>query len=143
MIAPQARRLALATALLLSLALIMVALLPVASGPRESRFTIPAGTWADRMAGKTNEILPQTIYLTVGVSDVLVLENQDSVPQIFGPTLIMPGQRFKLPFDQPAEYQFACTAHADGQMTVTVDPYPTPGWQRLRWRVQQWLRDLS
>ena len=46
------------------------------------------------------------------------------MPQIFGPALMMPGQSFRLPFEQASEYQFACTAHASGQMTVIVDPNP-------------------
>ena len=52
----------------------------------------------------------------------------DDVPQIFGPTLMMPGQSFRLPFEVASSYQFACTAHASGQMTVVVDEQPdTPG----------------
>ncbi len=136
------KRLLLALLVLLATLVAVTALLPLAPVARESRFAIPPGTWAGRMAGQANEILPQTLYLTLGLSDILVLENQDSVPQIFGPTLIMPGQRFKLPFDVAADYQFACTAHADGQMTVIVDPYPGLGWPRLRWRVLNWWRTL-
>ena len=92
------------------------------------------------MAGDTVEILPDEIRLTLGVRDVLVLKNSDDVPQIFGPTLMMPGQTFRLPFEMASEYQFACTAHASGQMTVIVDPYPATPWARLRWRMLQWLR---
>ena len=136
------RRAALIVLLLFGLAMAATALWPLQPVAREARFAIPPGTWANRMAGQANEILPQTIYLTLGLSDILVLENQDSVPQIFGPTLIMPGQRFKLPFDLASEYQFACTAHADGQMTVIVAPHPDLGWPRLRWRLQQWWRQL-
>jgi hypothetical protein len=39
-----------------------------------------------------------------------------------------------------SEYQFACTAHASGQMTIIVEPYPATPWARLRWRMLQWLR---
>ena len=102
---------------------------------REEIFEIPKGTWARRMSGDPVEILPHEIRLTLGVRDVLVLENQDDVPQIFGPTLMMPGQSFRLPFDVASEYQFACTAHASGQMTVIVEPFPATPWARLRWRV--------
>ena len=49
---------------------------------------------------------------------MLLLRNLDDVPQIFGPTIMMPGQSFRLPFEKAAEYQFACTAHASGQMTI-------------------------
>lgn len=114
------------------------ALAPVTSASRDEIFEIPAGTWARRMEGEAIEILPDEIRLTLGVRDILVLRNLDDVPQMFGPTLMMPGQSFRLPFAVASSYQFACTAHASGQMTVIVEPYPANPWARLRWR----LRDL-
>jgi hypothetical protein len=119
-----------------------VALLPIPSGSREQVFEIPKGTWARRMAGEKIETLPDHIYLTVGVRDILVLKNRDVVPQTFGPTLMMPGQSFTLPFERAAQYQFACTAHASGQMTIVVDPYPATAWARLSWRSRALLRRL-
>ena len=113
------------------------ALTPVSSPSRDEIFEIPKGTWARRMAGDPVEILPDQIRLTLGVKDILVLLNQDDVPQIFGPTLMMPGQSFRLPFAQASSYQFACTAHASGQMTVLVEPFPATPWARLRWRVRE------
>ena len=110
-------------------------LTPVSSSSRDEIFEIPKGTWARRMAGDKVEILPDEIRLTLGVKDVLVLVNQDDVPQIFGPTLMMPGQSFRLPFAQASSYQFACTAHASGQMTILVEPFPATPWARLRFRV--------
>jgi hypothetical protein len=74
------------------------------------------------------------------VRDILVLKNRDDVPQIFGPTLMMPGQSFTLPFERPAEYQFACTAHASGQMTIVVDPFPATPWAKASWRARQLIR---
>ncbi len=65
---------------------------------------------------------------------MLVFRNADSAPHIFGPTLIMPGQSFRLPFEQASTYSFQCTAHANGQLNVIVEPNPAPGWERLRWR---------
>jgi len=111
------------------------ALAPVASDSRERRFEIPKGTWARRMAGDPVETLPDEIRLTLGVRDVLVLRNLDDVPQIFGPTLMMPGQSFRLPFAVASSYPFACTAHASGQLTVVVEPFPGDPWARLRYRV--------
>jgi hypothetical protein len=119
------------------------AFLPVRFASREELFEIPKGTWARRRAGEKLEILPQEIRLVQGAHDVLVLRNLDDVPQIFGPTLLMPGQRFRLPFDQPSEYQFACTAHASGQMTIVVEPEPRSAWDRLRWRARNAARTLS
>lgn len=109
---------------------------PIPSGTREEVFEIPPGTWARRMAGETVEILPDTIRLTLGINDVLVLKNRDEVPQIFGPTLMMPGQGLRLPFAQASTYYFACTAHASGQMRIVVDAFPANPWARLGWRVR-------
>ena len=110
------------------------ALAPIDAGSRDQLFEIPHGTHGRRMSGEHVEVLPQTIRLTLGVKDVLVFKNSDSAPHIFGPTLIMPGQSFSLPFAQASTYSFQCTAHANGQLSVIVDPAPAPGWQRLRWR---------
>jgi hypothetical protein len=89
------------------------------------------------MAGNKIDILPSSIRLTLGLKDVLVLKNLDDVPQIFGPTLMMPGQSFRLPFAVASDYQFACTAHASGQMTIIVEPEPDSPWARVGWRLRQ------
>ena len=123
---------------LLLAALAWAALAPLSIDSRDELFEIPHGTYARRMAGDKVEILPDTIHLTLGANDVLLLRNQDEVPQIFGPTLIMPGQSFRLPFEVASTYSFACSAHASGQMSVVVAPKPEAGWQLLRWRVRQW-----
>ena len=116
------------------------ALAPIQSASREEVFQIPKGTWARRMSGDEVEILPDQIRLTLGVRDVLVLQNLDDVPQIFGPTLMMPGQSFRLPFALASSYQFACTAHASGQMTIIVEPFPESPWARVRWRVREFWK---
>ncbi|MES2889608.1 MAG: hypothetical protein V4739_16565 [Pseudomonadota bacterium] len=126
----------LAVALVAGLA--WAALAPLSLASRDELFEIPAGTYARRMAGDAVEILPDTIHLTLGVNDVLLLRNLDEVPQIFGPTLIMPGQSFRLPFEVASTYSFACTAHASGQMSVVVSEPPAPGWSTLKWRWQRW-----
>lgn len=113
---------------------------PVSKGSNEEVFDIPNGTWSRRMAGDPVEILPDEIRMVLGVRDILVLKNSDSVPQIFGPTLMMPGQSFRLPFVMASEYQFACSAHASGQMTIIVEPFPDTPWARLRWRARELFR---
>jgi hypothetical protein len=114
-------------------------LVPIHTDSHDRIFEIPKGTWARRMSGDKVEILPDHIRLTLGLRDVLVLRNHDDVPQIFGPTLMMPGQSFRLPFERAAHYQFACTAHASGQMTIIVEPNPTMPWSRLLWRARELL----
>ena len=116
-----------------------LAFAPIESASRDEIFAIPKGTWARRMSGDRVEILPDEIRLTLGVRDVLVLENHDDVPQIFGPTLMMPGQTFRLPFAVASSYVFTCTAHASGQLSVIVEPFPETPWARLRWRIREAL----
>ncbi len=129
------------TLLVLALAtLAWAALAPLTAESHDALFEIPHGTWARRMAGNKVEILPSTIRLTLGLNDVLLLRNLDDVPQVFGPALIMPGQSFRLPFEQASTYSFACTAHASGQMSIVVDPHPAAGWPALRFRWKQWQR---
>lgn len=124
---------ALLGAALMALAWAMLA--PVNVDSRDELFEIPKGTYARRMAGDKIEILPDTIHLTLGANDVLLLRNQDDVPQVFGPVLIMPGQSFRLPFEVASTYSFACTAHASGQMSVIVAPALDRGWPLLKWRL--------
>jgi hypothetical protein len=112
---------------------------PIHVASREKLFEIPKGTYARRMSGDKVEILPAQIRLTLGLEDVLLLRNLDEVPQVFGPTIMMPGQSFRLPFEKAAEYQFVCTAHVSGQMTIVVEDEPARPWEKIRWRVREWL----
>ncbi len=111
---------------------------PIESDSREELFEIPRGTYARRAAGDLVDILPSTIVLTLGVNDVLLLRNLDEVPQQFGPTILMPGQSFRLPFEVASENHFDCTAHSSGQMVVIVEERPSWPWQKIRWRLRHW-----
>jgi hypothetical protein len=113
------------------------ALAPVEAASRDAVFEIPRGTSAHRRAGEKVDIFPQTIRLTLGLKDVLVLRNADDVPHIFGPTLLRPGQTLRLPFATASTYSFACTAHPNGGLNVIVEPGPALGWDRLDWRWRQ------
>ena len=123
--------------------LVWMGFAPISLASREALFEIPRGTYARRMAGDKVEILPSKITLTLGVDDVLLVRNLDEVPQVFGPTIMMPGQSFRLPFEKAAEYQFACTAHASGQMTIVVEPEPVMPWSKIRWRVREWWENRT
>jgi hypothetical protein len=131
------RLVAIALALLVFGGLGWAALAPIKVASHDELFEIPHGTYARRVAGEKIEILPQTIWLTLGLNDVLLLRNRDEVPHVFGPTLIMPGQSFSLPFAKASTYSFACTAHASGQLNIIVEPPPAPGWETLRWRLRK------
>lgn len=111
---------------------------PIERPTREKLFEIPKGTYARRAAGNPVDILPSTITLTLGVQDVLLLRNLDDVPQVFGPTIMMPGQSFRLPFTVASENRFDCTAHSSGQMLVIVESEPVWPWQKIRWRLRDW-----
>jgi hypothetical protein len=114
--------------------LVWAAAAPIQLASHDQLFEIPRGTFARHMKGEHVDTLPQTINLTLGLNDVLLFKNSDDVPHIFGPTLIMPGQSFRLPFTQASTYTFQCTAHPNGGLSVIVDPAPVPGWRRLSWR---------
>jgi hypothetical protein len=111
---------------------------PIEVTSHEQVFDIPKGTYARRRAGLDQEILPDRMRLTLGLNDVLLIRNHDDVPQVFGPTIMMPGQSFRLPVERAAEYQFACTAHASGQLKIVVEAEPTTPWARIHWRARDW-----
>lgn len=134
-----AKRIAIAFIVALAAAFAWAAFAPLQAGSPEQLFEIPKGTWERRMKGDQASILPERITLTLGVRDVLLLRNNDTVPQVFGPVLIMPGQDFRLPFAQAGEHPFDCTAHASGRMTVVVEPAPAAGLARLTWRLHSLL----
>jgi hypothetical protein len=117
-------------------ALLWGALAPLRYPTHDKLLEIPSGTQARRMQGDVAGNLPAEVRLTLGVQDVLLLRNSDTVAQVFGPLMIMPGQDFRLPFEQAGEHRFGSSAHASGQVTVRVVPQPDPGWDRLRWRLK-------
>ena len=116
------------------------ALSPIDSDSREQVYVIPKGTWARRTAGEKVAVLPSEIRLTMHVKDILVMRNQDNVPHMFGPVLIMPDQSFELPFRVASTYLFACTLHVNGQLSVVVVPKPERGWARIRWRIAEMMK---
>jgi hypothetical protein len=116
---------------------------PINVSTHDELFEIPKGTYARRMAGDKVEILPSQIRLTLGLNDVLLLRNLDDVPQVFGPSIMMPGQSLRLPFEKASRYDFACTAHASGQMTILVEDEPVMPWSRIHWRLREWLENRT
>jgi len=120
------------------LAVLWAGFAPIHVDSREKLFEIPKGTYARRSAGDLVEILPSQIRLTLGLEDVLVLRNLDEVPQVFGPSIMMPGQSLRLPFERAARYDFVCTAHVSGQLTILVEEEPVMPWSKIRWRVREW-----
>jgi hypothetical protein len=108
---------------------------PLPSMPRERVYVIPKGTAARQAAGERVTPVPSEIRLLLGVQDVLVFRNEDDAPQSFGPIQLRLGQTYRVPFQAPATFDFACSVHEDGQVAIIVRHPPAPGWERLWWRL--------
>lgn len=104
---------------------------------RALTFVIPPGTALRLKAGEPLSVLPSPIHLTVGVRDTLVLTNDDDVIHQLGPVILGPRQTYRIPFRKPGRFQYACSLHATGSLTLVIDPEPTAGFTRLRWRLDQ------
>lgn len=118
------------------LALLWGALAPLRYPTHERLFEIPQDALdAGAPPAARRVALPRVLTLTLGVQDVLLLRNRDRVGHVFGPLQLRPGQDFRLPFEQPGHYVYACPAVAGGELLVRVVRAPDPGWDRLRWRV--------
>ncbi|XYJ11313.1 hypothetical protein ACSUZJ_04815 [Telluria sp. B2] len=116
------------------LALLWGALAPLRYPSHERVFEIPPHA-LDPAPDARRVPLPRALQLTLGVQDVLLLRNRDRVGHVFGPLQLRPGQEFRLPFEHPGDYRYACPAVAGGELLVRVVPLPDPGWDRLRWRL--------
>lgn len=116
------------------LALLWGALAPLRYPSHERVFEIPLHA-LDPAPGQRRPALPRLLRLTLGVQDVLLLRNRDRVGHVFGPLQLRPGQEFRIPFEHPGDYVYACPAVAGGELLVRVVRQPDPGWDRLRWRL--------
>ena len=111
---------------------------PLATGSRELTFVIPLGTASRLKEGTPLTVLPSPIHLTVGVRDVLVITNDDEVVHQVGPIILGPRQTYRIPFRRPGRFQYACSLHATGTLTLFIDAEPAAGLERLRWRLDHW-----
>jgi hypothetical protein len=57
--------------------------------------------------------------------------------------LLAAGQTYRVPFSAPATFDFAYSAHDEGQITIVVAPQPTAGWRRLTWRIEELVEQIS
>lgn len=118
------------------LLLVWAAMAPIRPpGSRDFLLDIPEHAAERRRAGDKAEVLPPVVRLTVGLRDVLLLRNSDTVPHQVGGLRLMPGQEFRLPFERATELQLPCSARVSGELTVLVSIHPNPGPDRLRWRL--------
>ncbi|MGJ9416929.1 hypothetical protein ACHAC9_04060 [Massilia sp. CMS3.1] len=128
----------------LLLALLWGALAPLRTPSQERSFTFPAPGRAQAAGPLPGRALalPREIRLTLGVQDVLLLRNLDRQAHVFGPLHLLPGQEFRLPFEEAGAYAYACPDVAGGSLTVRVVRLPDPGWDRLRWRLTAFAQAL-
>ncbi len=96
------------------------------TGPYETLrrvvYVIPPGV----AAGQATLEVPDQIVLTLGIQDILVIENQDEVFHTFGPFVIAPHTTMTQRFEHVVNYQGACSFHQQRQMSLVVKPAP---WQ--------------
>ena len=45
-------------------------------------------------------------------------------------------QTYRIPFRRPGRFQYACSLHAAGTLTLLIDAEPGRGVERLRWRLE-------
>jgi hypothetical protein len=87
---------------------------------RRVEFVVPPGTAARLAAGEEPAILPQTITLTLGLRDTLVIRNEDTQSVQIGPFKIEPGQQFVQRYYNPGTYDLVCSIHESEQLRVIV-----------------------
>lgn len=126
-----------AVAVVIAAGVLWAALAPLPAGAHALTFVIPPGTAARLRAGEPVTVLPSPIHLIVGVRDVLVLTNDDDAVHQVGPIVLGSRQTYRIPFRRAGRFQYACSLHAAGTLSLVIDPPPAAGLERLRWRVAQ------
>ena len=91
---------------------------------RTVAYVIPPGTNAQLANGEDVLDIPEEIVLTIGLHDILVIENQDNVVHTFGLFTILPQTTLTKRFTTPHVYQNVCTFHPNREMKVVVKPAP-------------------
>lgn len=116
-------------AALLGLLMLWAMLAPLRGASQVLLLAFPPGVQHGALA------LPAEIRLTRGVQDVLLLHNLGRVPVVFGPLTLAPGREARLVFEEEGVREFTCPSVIGGIVRVRVVAAPTPGWTRLRWRL--------
>ena len=87
---------------------------------RQYVIVIPAGTAERLAAGDTTGAPPHSFELILGVRDVLVIQNEDSVWHQVGPYRVAPGHTLQQRFSRPGTIQATCTMTASQQVEIVV-----------------------
>ena len=91
---------------------------------RRVTYVIPPGTSRQLEAGSPGVDFPDEIVMTVGIQDIIVIENQDDVVHTFGPFVVGPRSILTKRFTTPLVYEGACTFHQDEHMRLVVNAAP-------------------
>ena len=108
---------------------------PLSPESRALTFVIPPGTAARLKANEPLHVVPSPIHLTLGIRDILVLTNDDTVIHQLGPVILGSRQTYRIPFRTPGRFQYACSLHTAGTLTLVIEPMDSLG--RLRWRLRR------
>jgi plastocyanin len=65
----------------------------------------------------------------------VVVTNDDTAVHVVGPIVLGSRQTYRIPFRRPGRFQYACSLHAAGRLTIVVASEPQIGLERLRWRL--------
>ena len=87
---------------------------------RQLVYTIPAGTMDRVLSGEEVAVLPNTINLTVGYQDILIIQNEDTQPIDIGTFRLAPGQQYRQQFFNPGTFELLCSVHADQALRIEV-----------------------
>jgi hypothetical protein len=87
---------------------------------RQLVIVIPDGTAERIAAGETDSTPPHRIEMVVGVQDVLVIRNEDTVWHQVGPYRIAPGRTLTQRFSQPGVIRQACTITPGQQVEIVI-----------------------
>ncbi len=88
---------------------------------RQLVYSVPAGTAARIAAGEPVAVLPETITLTLGRRDILVIRNDDSEPVQIGPFKVEPGQRYTQQYYNRGSYDLICSVHRSQRLRIIVE----------------------
>jgi hypothetical protein len=81
---------------------------------------IPPGTAERIEAGDPASVPPHQIEMVLGVQDILVIDNQDTVWHEVGPYWIAPGRTLTQRFTRPGVVRQACTMTSEQQVEIVV-----------------------
>jgi plastocyanin len=96
-------------------------LLQPSAEARQLVYSVPAGTAARVAAGEPVAALPETITLTLGQRDILVIQNDDSEPVQIGPFKLEPGQRYTQQYYNRGSYDLICSVHRSQRLRIVVE----------------------